>query len=59
MSTTQPDDDSDDDILDGWSNLSDAEREALSAKFAAARARRAEGRGLPMDEVLPLYRQVG
>jgi hypothetical protein len=44
---------------DGWSHLSEDERAELRAKYTAARARRAEGRGIPMDEVLPRYRQAG
>jgi hypothetical protein len=44
---------------DGWSHLTEEERARLREKYAAAAKRHAEGRSVPMDAVLPRYRQAG
>jgi hypothetical protein len=48
------------DISDGWSDLTEEEREAIRQAFAEAEEDERNGvPGIPMDEVLPRYRQAG
>ncbi len=56
---SEPERDDDGPVPDGWSHLTEEQREALKLRFAEARARHAEGKSIPMDEVLPRYRQAG
>jgi hypothetical protein len=45
---------------DGWSDLSEEERTELRQEAAAARENVRNGvPGIPLDEVLPRYRQAG
>jgi hypothetical protein len=46
-------------IPDGWSDLTEEERAELRAEFVEARENHAKGLSIPMDEVLPRYRQAG
>jgi hypothetical protein len=49
-----------DDAPDGWSDLTDEERAELRRDFDEAREDMRNGvRGIPLDEVLPRYRQTG
>ena len=45
---------------DGWSDLTDEEREELRREYAEAREELQQGDpGVPLDEVLPRYRRAG
>jgi len=50
----------DESIPDGWSDLTPEERAELDADFAQAEENIRNGvPGIPIDEVLPRYRQTG